>query len=43
MRINGRARLACNTKVADMLTNGDGAVAIEPAGNMGLIKDLIVQ
>ena len=41
MRIDGRARLACNTKVADVI-DGDGTVTIEPPGNMQVIKDLVV-
>ncbi len=42
MRINGHAALACNTKVADAVP-GDGLpITIEPAGNMEVIKDLVV-
>ena len=42
MRINGRARLACNTKVRDVLRPGNGAVLVEPPGNMPVVKDLVV-
>ena len=42
MRINGHARLACNTKIVDVGSNGNGAILVEPAGNMPVIKDLIV-
>ena len=42
MRVNGQARLACNTKVVDA-TRGDGRpIVVEPAGNMQVIKDLVV-
>ena len=41
MRINGQAALACNTKLADAASDG-GTVLIEPAGNMEVIKDLVV-
>ena len=42
MRINGQAALACKTKVVDALANGDSPIVVEPAGNMGVIKDLVV-
>ena len=42
IRVNGQAMLACNTKIADALPLGGGPIAIEPAGNMGVVKDLIV-
>ena len=42
MRINGQARLACNTKLSEMALENDGIVQIEPAGNMQPIKDLVV-
>ena len=42
MRINGQARLACNTKMVDSVTEGNGAIVVEPAGNMTVIKDLVV-
>ncbi len=41
MRINGQAMLACNTKIADVARNG-APVVVEPAGNMEVIKDLVV-
>ena len=41
MRINGRARLACKTKVVSMSPHGE-TVTVEPAGNMPVLKDLIV-
>jgi succinate dehydrogenase / fumarate reductase iron-sulfur subunit len=41
MRINGQARLACNTKLIDAGTNGDAPIVVEPAGNMEVIKDLV--
>ena len=42
MRVNGQARLACKTKLSDVSGNGNGAVVVEPAGNMQVIKDLVV-
>ena len=41
MRINGRAGLACNTMVSDV-ADSDGNVDVEPAGNMSVVKDLVV-
>jgi succinate dehydrogenase / fumarate reductase iron-sulfur subunit len=42
MRINGEAGLACNTRITDAI-NADGSpIEIEPAGNMQVIKDLVV-
>jgi succinate dehydrogenase / fumarate reductase, iron-sulfur subunit len=41
MRINGRARLACKTQVASLIEDG-GEILVEPAGNMPVIKDLVV-
>ena len=41
MRVNGQAVLACNTKVATAAARGNGAVLVEPAGNMPVLKDLI--
>ncbi len=43
MRVNGRGVLACNTKLADHAGPGAGAVTVDPAGNMGLLKDLVVE
>ncbi len=40
MRINGHAALACKVRVSDIF-HGE-AVTVEPAGNMGVIKDLVV-
>jgi succinate dehydrogenase iron-sulfur subunit len=43
VRINGRARLACNTKLRDAASGaGNGAITVEPMGNMPVLKDLIV-
>src|SRR5919202_1682767 len=41
MRINGRARLACKTQVSSLARDGE-EIVVEPAGNMPVIKDLIV-
>jgi succinate dehydrogenase / fumarate reductase iron-sulfur subunit len=45
VRINGKSALACNTKLgeaADASKQADGAIVVEPFGNMPVIKDLIV-
>jgi succinate dehydrogenase / fumarate reductase iron-sulfur subunit len=48
VRINGRSALACNTRLADAAAraetrgNDDGAIVVEPMGNMPVLKDLIV-
>src|SRR3954465_5210209 len=43
VRINGVSALACNTKLEEAAAEaGDGAIAVEPMGNMPVIKDLIV-
>ena len=43
VRINGKASLACNTKLAEAVERGDdGAIVVEPMGNMPVLKDLIV-
>jgi succinate dehydrogenase / fumarate reductase, iron-sulfur subunit len=43
VRVNGRSRLACNTRLSDALAGArDGAITVEPMGNMPVIKDLIV-
>ncbi|MBI14905.1 MAG: succinate dehydrogenase [Chloroflexi bacterium] len=42
MRINGKAGLACNTKIIDVLPKDGSPIIIEPAGNLPLIKDLVV-
>ncbi len=41
MRINGHAKLACNTKLSDV-AGEDGKVTVEPAGVMPVVKDLVV-
>ncbi len=43
VRINGKSRLACNTllEVAEQ-TAPNGAIVVEPMGNMPVLKDLIV-
>ena len=43
MRINGRAALACNTKMLDATPGDGGTIVIEPMGNMSVIKDLVVE
>jgi succinate dehydrogenase / fumarate reductase, iron-sulfur subunit len=43
VRINGRSALACNTRLSDAAARAaDGAITVEPMGNMPVIKDLIV-
>jgi succinate dehydrogenase / fumarate reductase iron-sulfur subunit len=48
VRINGKSRLACNTKIgeaaelADSRGNANGAIVVEPMGNIPVLKDLIV-
>ena len=42
MRVNGEAGLACNTKIIDMLPKDGSAITVEPAGNLPVIKDLVV-
>jgi len=43
VRVNGRARLACNTKLSEAAERADdGAITVEPMGNMPVLKDLIV-
>ncbi len=42
VKINGRSALACNTRVGDAADRArNGAITIEPMGNMPVIKDLI--
>ena len=43
MKVNGRGVLACNTKLSDYAGDPGGKVRVDPAGNMGLIKDLVVE
>jgi succinate dehydrogenase / fumarate reductase iron-sulfur subunit len=43
VRINGRSRLACNTLLRDAAEGApNGAIVVEPMGNMPVLKDLIV-
>src|SRR5689334_3845553 len=46
VRINGKSRLACNTKIGEASDiadeRGTGAIVVEPMGNMPVLKDLIV-
>lgn len=41
MRVNGRAKLVCKTRIADLAPDGEQLV-IEPMGNQRVIKDLVV-
>jgi succinate dehydrogenase / fumarate reductase iron-sulfur subunit len=46
VRINGKSRLACNTKIGEAAERagamGNDAIVVEPMGNMPVLKDLIV-
>src|SRR5438874_902463 len=47
VRINGKSRLACNTRIGDVAREAEerqdgGAITVEPMGNMPVLKDLIV-
>ena len=43
VRINGKSALACNTRLSDAAAKAkNGAIVVEPMGNMPVIKDLIV-
>ncbi len=46
VRINGKSRLACNTKIGEAAERaqamGKDAIVVEPMGNMPVLKDLIV-
>jgi succinate dehydrogenase / fumarate reductase iron-sulfur subunit len=43
VKINGRSRLACNTLIGDAAAAAkNGAIVVEPMGNMPVLKDLIV-
>ena len=42
MRINGQAGLACNTLLIHAIPKDGGPIVVEPAGNMEVQKDLIV-
>src|SRR3954469_21720716 len=40
VKINGKARLACNTHLGEALEDApDGAIVVEPMGNMPVVKD----
>lgn len=41
LRINGMARLACKTQVADLLSETD-TITLEPLAHFGVVKDLVV-
>jgi len=42
VRINGRSALACNTRIGEAAESArDGAITVEPMGNMPVIKDLV--
>src|SRR5438093_7559156 len=43
VRVNGQAKLACNTKLGEAVERArEGAIVVEPMGNMPVLKDLIV-
>lgn len=43
VRINGKAALACNTRISDAAAKAGGEpITVEPMGNMPVLKDLIV-
>jgi len=43
VKINGQSKLACNTRISDAAARGsNGAIVVEPMGNMPVLKDLIV-
>src|SRR3954447_13427471 len=46
VRINGKSRLACNTKIGEAAeraqTMGRDGIVVEPMGNMPVLKDLVV-
>src|SRR5918992_1710555 len=42
VRINGKSALACNTRIGDAAERArDGAITVEPMGNMPVLKDLV--
>jgi succinate dehydrogenase / fumarate reductase iron-sulfur subunit len=42
-RINGKSALACNTRISTAAERApDGAIVVEPMGNMPVVKDLVV-
>ena len=42
MRINGQAGLACNTMIKNVIKPNDRVIKVDPAGNMNVVKDLVV-
>jgi succinate dehydrogenase / fumarate reductase iron-sulfur subunit len=43
VRINGKSALACNTRISDAAALArNGAITVEPMGNMPVVKDLVV-
>jgi succinate dehydrogenase iron-sulfur subunit len=43
VRINGKSALACNTRISHAAEHApNGAVTVEPMGNMPVVKDLVV-
>ena len=42
MHINGKYRLACNTLIETLLTDGNGTVTIQPLAHLPVYKDLVV-
>ncbi len=41
MRIDHKGRLACKTKIADLVKNEGEQILVEPMGNMPVVKDLV--
>ena len=41
MRVDGRARLACNTRLSTVVEDG-GELEVEPMGNQRVVKDLVI-
>lgn len=41
MRVDHRARLACKTKVRDLMRGDNHEIVVEPMGNMPVLKDLV--
>jgi succinate dehydrogenase / fumarate reductase iron-sulfur subunit len=41
MRIDHKARLACKTKIVDLVKHEGEQVVVEPMGNMPVVKDLV--
>ncbi len=41
MRVDGRGRLTCKTKVTDLVKTEGQEILVEPMGNMPVIKDLV--